>query len=481
MDRSEAKTRMDLIDPKLKAAGWFDHDWQVEPEYVIAIGPVHFDGRRGQRGCPLKADYLLRYRPSTGIAVIEAKKESESHLEGSAQAREYAAKLGIWFCYSTNGHQIEFFDLFKGEQRTVERFHSPQELWALYLEYAKIPSQPQAVNALTHDYYDESQIGQRRRPRYYQEFAVRRAIEAIVNGRRRVLIAQATGTGKTFTAIQLVYKLWKSRFIKKVLFIVDRNLLADQAYNDFNSALDKDACYRLSPRDEKFPLSRDVYFGIYQTLVGEDDEGNPTARADRFKEFPRDFFDLVVIDEAHRGGTNQAGSWFRLLKHFSSAIQVGLTATPKREESNDTYAYFGSPVVQYSLKDGIADGFLAPYIVKRVTSNIDALGYRPEHSDVRDVRGQLVEVKDYLTPDFERQLSLPARTRAFAYHLLRHLFSTDPLGKTIVFCVDQQHALDMAKYVNEAFAQYRDKYSFDYNGLYAPGTAWIDKGRTSRG
>lgn len=474
--RNEARTRKDLIDPKLKEAGWdLDNQWQVEPEYSITAGRIHFDGKQSTRGNPTRADYLLRYKPSKAIAVVEAKKESEHHLEGAEQAKTYAKKLGLWFAYATNGIEIEFFDLKADTQETVQAFHSPEELWLRYLSYSQIKPTKENIEALTHDYYDESQIGQRRRPRYYQEMAVNNAIEAVIQGKKRVLITQATGTGKTFSSLQLVYKLWKSKVAKKILFIVDRNLLADQAFNDFNNAMDKDACYRLSPSDEKFTLGRDLYFGIYQTLVGQDDEGNSAGKPDRYREFPEDFFDLIVIDEAHRGGANQAGSWFKLLEYFKSAIQVGLTATPKRDESNDTYKYFGNPVVNYSLKNGIEDGFLSPYIIKRVTSNIDALGYRPDHQGITDVRGNELEVRDYQTPDFERQLSIPERTRAFAYHLLRHLFSTDPLGKTIVFCVDQQHALDMAKYVNEAFKKYKEKYGFDYSGVYSTRITGNDK------
>jgi type I restriction enzyme R subunit len=319
----------------------------------------------------------------------------------------------------------------------------------MYLEYAGIKSAK--AKALLHDFYDESQLGKRRRPRYYQEMAVNRAVQAVINGKSRVLINQATGTGKTFTSLQLVYKLWKSGISKRILFIVDRNLLADQAFQDFNNAFDKDSCYRMSPDDETFPQGRAVYFGIYQTLVGLDEDGNPTDRPSRFREFAKDFFDLIVIDEAHRGGAREDGTWSELLKYFSSAVQVGLTATPKRDENNNTYDYFGDPIVNYSLKDGIEDGFLSPYIIKRVTSNIDALGYRPEHTDIKDVAGRKLAVKDYFTPNFEKELSIPERTRAFAYHLLRHLWETDITGKTLVFCLDQRHALDMAKYCQEAF------------------------------
>jgi len=475
MKRSEARTRKELIDPKLKNAGWSDHDWQIEWEYNITDGRIHFDGKVGRRSTPKKADYLLRYAPSKAIAVVEAKKESESHLEGAAQAKEYAAKLGLWFAYSTNGHEIEFFNLKKNTQESVKRFHSPKELWNMYLEYSGLKPTKENLNALLHDFYDESQLGKRRKPRYYQEMAVNRAVEAVVNGKNRVLITQATGTGKTFTSLQLVYKLWKSQIAKKILFIVDRNLLADQAFQDFNNAFEANSCYRMSPTDETFPQGRAVYFGIYQTLVGIDDEGNDFGKPDRYKEFPPDFFDLIVIDEAHRGGAKEDGTWFRLLNYFNKAVQVGLTATPKRDENNNTYSYFGEPVVNYSLKDGIEDGFLSPYIIKRVTSNIDALGYRPEHSGIQDVSGKKLQVKDYLTPNFERELSIPQRTKAFAYHLLRHLWETDITGKTIVFCLDQRHAADMAKYCQEAFNKYNEQYQLNFDQEFAVRITGNDK------
>lgn len=483
MSRNEAKTRKELIDPKLKESGWFNHDWQVDPEYKITAGRIHFDGKSASRAKPVYADYLLRYSSSLAIAVVEAKAEDKHYLEGEKQAKDYAKKLGLWFAYATNGHEIEFYNLKSGTQTKIDRFHTPEDLWELYLKESGLDQVPEKQKALTYDYYDESAIGQRRKPRYYQEKAVTKAIEAIVHGKKRVLITMATGTGKTFTSIQLVYKLWKAKQVKKILFIVDRNLLADQAFADFDGAMDKDACYRLKPEEKSWPLGRDLYFGIYQSLVGtdEEDDSKTTGKPDRFKEFPPDYFDLIVIDEAHRGARRskdgkEVSSWFKLLEYFNSAIQVGLTATPKRDESNDTYAHFGEPVVVYSLKDGIQDGYLAPYIIKRVTSNIDALGYRPDSGNIVDVRGKKLEVKDYLTPDFERQLSIPQRTRAFAYHLLRHLFSTDPLGKTLVFCLNQEHALDMAKYCREAFEQYKKKYGLnDYKGEYAVRITGDDK------
>jgi type I restriction enzyme R subunit len=448
---NESDTRSKLIDPKLKAAGW--QEWQIQREYKVTDGRVMFDGKKGVRQKPQFADYLLRYKSSVPIAVIEAKKEELSHLEGVAQAKAYAKKLGLRFAYATNGHEIEFIDLLKNHQETIEEFHSPEELWAMYKSDLKLENQ-NWVQALLHDYFVEPGIGNKRSPRYYQEKAVNKAIEAVIAGKKRVLINMATGTGKTFTAVQMIYKLWKSKVVKKILFIVDRNILADQAFKDFDAALDKGACWRLSPKEKTFNTGRDVYFGIYQTLVGsEDDEEQSGGRKDRFKEFPPDFFDLILIDECHRGAASEAGQWFRLLDYFKSAIQIGLTATPKRTDSVDTYAYFGEPVITYSLKDGINDGFLAPYVVKRVRTNIDATGYRPQGVQY-DVRGQQIEDRLYEMKDFERKLSFPARTRAFAYHLVGHLLKTDIFGKTIVFCVDQQHALDMAKYVNEAYNYY---------------------------
>ncbi|MCY4644226.1 MAG: DEAD/DEAH box helicase family protein [Bacteriovoracales bacterium] len=476
-----------MIDPKLRASGWFKHQWQLDLEYKIAAGRIHFDGKKARRAKPVYADYLLRYSSSKAIAIVEAKAENKHYLEGERQAKDYARKLGLWFAYSTNGHEIEFFNLKANTQTKVARFHTPDELWEMYLEESGLKDCPeQNKKAILHEYYDESGIGQRRRPRYYQEKAVNNTVESIIHGKKRILITMATGTGKTFTAIQLAYKLWSARVVKKILFIVDRNLLADQAFSDFEGAFPKDACYRLKPREQNWPKGRDLYFGIYQSLVGgsegDEEEGvQSLEEVDRFKEFSADYFDLIVIDEAHRGARRskdgqESSSWFRLLEYFDSAIQVGLTATPKRDESNHTYAHFGNPVVSYSLKEGIEDGYLAPYIIKRATTNIDALGYRPDSDDIEDVRGKILKVKDYFTPNFERELSIPQRTRAFAYHLLRHLFATDPIGKTIVFCVDQSHALDMAKYCKEAFLKYKEKYGLDeYKGDYAVRITGDDK------
>jgi len=479
-NRNEARTRKELIDPKLKNAGWFEFDWQCEPEYTISAGRVQFNGMNAKRGTKKKADYILRYAKSLIIAVVEAKDKSLNREEGRSQARDYAQRLGLWFAYSTNGYEIEFYDLKSNTQKTIERFHTPEELWNLYESYAGIKSNETKQQALLQDYYDETTTGQRRKPRYYQEKAVNLAINAIITGQNRVLITMATGTGKTFTSIQLVYKLWKSKFVKRILFIVDRNLLADQAYADFSNAMPKDACFRIKP-NEDIRQSRDLYFGIYQSLVaGIDESSGEENRVDRFKEFPPDFFDLIIIDEAHRGARrnqecNDNSSWFKLLEYFESAIQVGLTATPKREESNDTYSHFGEPVVVYSLHDGIEDGYLAPYVIKRVTSNIDATGLTLTGEEL-DVTGRPVEARNYFTSDYERKLSLPQRTRAFAYNLLQHLFSTDPVGKTIVFCIDQNHAADMARYCRQAFEKYKLEYGItDYQGDYAVRITGADK------
>lgn len=310
MIRNEAKTRKELIDPKLKASGWFNHDWQVDPEYKITAGRIHFDGKSANRAKPIYADYLLRYSSSLAIAVVEAKAEDKHYLEGEKQAKDYAKKLGLWFSYATNGHEIEFYNLKQGTQTKVDKFHTPDELWEMYLKESGFDSATKKQIALTHDYYDESSIGQRRKPRYYQEKAVTKAIEAVVNNKKRVLITMATGTGKTFTSIQLVYKLWKAKVVKKILFIVDRNLLADQAFADFDGAMDKDACYRLKPKEKSWPLGRDLYYGIYQSLVGSDDdeESGKKRKTDRFKEFDRSW--LVPIEKILAEQTNLSASHY---------------------------------------------------------------------------------------------------------------------------------------------------------------------------
>jgi type I restriction enzyme, R subunit len=448
---SEADTKSKLIDPKLKAAGWYEN--QIQREYKITDGRITFDGKKGKRGERNFADYLLRYKTSVRLAVVEAKKEELSHLEGLTQAKDYAKKMGIRFAYTTNGHEIEFIDLKKNIQETVDRFHTPEELWAMYHNELEV-EKSDWMKALLQDYYVETGIGQKRSPRYYQEKAVTSIIEAILAGQKKILVNMATGTGKTFTSVQTIYKLRESGVVNRVLFIVDRNILADQAFKDFDMIFEKDACWRLKPQEEGFKKGRSIYFGIYQTLVGtEDDEGNPTGkREDRFKEFPPDFFDLIVIDECHRGGANEEGNWFRLLDYFNSAIQVGLTATPKRSETVDTYAYFGEPVMTYSLKEGINDGYLAPYIIKRVRSDIDTFGFQPK-GIIIDKYGNEIKEKNFEMKDFERKLSFPERTRFYAKHLVNHLYKSDIFGKTIVFCVDQRHAADMAKYVNEAYKE----------------------------
>ncbi len=450
MGLSEADTRSKLIDPKLKDAGW--NEAQIQREYKVTDGRITFDGKKGVRSNPQYADYLLRYKSSVRIALIEAKKEELGHLEGLKQVKDYALKMGIRFAYATNGHEIEFIDIENNTQETVQSFHSPEELWQMYQEGLELNNKDW-VKALLQDYYVETGIGNNKRsPRYYQEKAVQKVIEAVIEGEKRVLVNMATGTGKTFTSVQTIYKLWSSKAVKRILFIVDRNILADQAFKDFDTAFEKGACWRLRPDEKSFNKGRSVYFGIYQSLVGkEDDEGNPTGkREDRFKEFPPDFFDLIVIDECHRGGANEEGQWFRLLEYFKSAVQVGLTATPRRTESVNTYSYFGEPVVTYSLKDGINDGYLAPYVIKRVRSELDTFGFQPE-GYLLDVQGNEIEEKNFEMKDFERKLSFPERTRFYAKHLINHLYKTDLLGKTIVFCVDQRHAADMAKYVNEAY------------------------------
>ncbi|WP_318616761.1 EcoAI/FtnUII family type I restriction enzme subunit R [Sporosarcina sp. YIM B06819] len=480
MGYSETDTRSKLIDPKMKDAGW--NESQIQREYKVTDGRITFDGKKGVRGAPGFADYLLRYKSSIRLAVVEAKREGLSHLEGLKQAKGYAEKLGLRFAYTTNGHEIEFIDLKNNIQKSVDSFHSPEELWAMYRDELHI-EETDYLKALLQDYYEETGIGQKRNPRYYQEKAVTNIIESVVAGQKKVLVNMATGTGKTFTSVQTIYRLRESNVVNRVLFIVDRNILADQAFKEFDLIFEKDACWRLKPSEDSFKKGRSIYFGIYQSLVGggdEDENGNPIGkREDRFKEFPPDFFDLIVIDECHRGGANQDGNWFRLLKYFDSAIQVGLTATPKRDDSVDTYNYFGEPVMTYSLKEGINDGFLAPYVIKRVRSDIDTFGFQPQ-GVIFDKHGNEITEKNFEMKDFERKLSFPERTRFYAKHLVNHLFRTDVFGKTIVFCVDQRHALDMAKFINVAYKELAAKKGLEDLPEYALRITSNDKAPNGR-
>jgi len=491
--RNEADTRATLIDPKLRAAGWSDtqitreHFYQRDPTYTR--GRIMLVGNRVRRGESRKVDYLLRITEAFPIAVVEAKAESEAAEAGLEQAKVYARDLGLAFAYATNGHQIIEYDFFTNASRTLDRFPAPRELSDRWWQNA-VPAVEQGMkraaekratyhaypdkrsNPLLHPYCPELLSG--KRPFYFQEVAIREVIKRLMWGRRRVLLAMATGTGKTFVAFQIVWKLIRSRWLQRVhperpgrvLFLADRVVLRDQAYNTFAPFADGTSEPRLKIEGHPPNLNRDLYFGIYQTLWSPDEEGRRL-----FEGFPRDFFDLVVIDECHRSGF---GTWREILEHFGSAIHLGMTATPKQDENIDTYAYFCAeepevtidpespesgtwrpPAYQYSFGRGIEDGFLATYKVHRVRTTIDKTGVQLQEAMEQGAEVFIpedVEPREiYRTPQFEREITLPDRTREMVRHLSGLLRRFGRMEKTMVFCVDMDHARLVARLLQDEF------------------------------
>ena len=436
---NEADTRAKLVDPKLHASGWTE-DMIVRDRYITKGRIINESGDRLPRKKP---DYILYYPNKNGmpIAVIEAEPEYKSHLAGMQQAQEYRRMLGVPFCYSTNGRLIEEYDDFKHRYETLEKFPSPHELWTRYLEGKGLKDivSDEETDPLLYPYCPVPG-----KPiRYYQEVAIKNAIEAILKGQKRVLITMATGSGKTYVAFQITWKLYKTRRIRRVLYIVDRIFLRRQAYEEFAPFGNA----REILTSEEIKKTKDIYFATYQTLYSIKDGKRI------YEHFEPDFFDLVIIDECHRSGWKR---WHDILRYFSSAIHLGLTATPKRDDNIDTYAYFGRPVYEYPLRQGIEDGFLAPYEIIRVFTNIDASG-KLSIAEVRAQGGKIevpdgVKLKDYyLVREFEREITLPDRTKVICEHLAKLLESTDPKGKTVIFCVTQSHAAEVAKELNNHF------------------------------
>lgn len=429
---NEADTCRKYITPKLHAAGWDDD--QIREQVTFTDGRIVPSGRRAVRKEQCRADYILRYTSDYPIAVVEAKAEGVNAYDGFGQAKGYAEILGVKFAYATNGHEILEFDYNTGETRELKRFPSPDQLWERLNRGKSFDdgSRKEQLLSPTRSKYPL---------RYYQEIAINRAVEAILSGKKRLLLTLATGTGKTPIAAQIAWKLWNSRWnLKnkhvrpKILFLADRNFLVDDPYTKHFSMFGE-ARHKIQ---SEVNTSRDMYFAIYQAV--DDDEWKPGL----YREYPADFFDLIIVDECHRGSAKDESNWREILNYFSSAAQLGMTATPLREENRDTYTYFENPLYIYSLKQGIEDGFLAPYRVHRIVSNWDLDGFRPD-KDEQDRFGRSIPDLLYKTPQFERDIALKARTRAFAKHLTEFLKSTgDRFAKTIVFCVDQPHAAEMA-------------------------------------
>ncbi|HEY1381775.1 MAG TPA: DEAD/DEAH box helicase family protein [Gemmataceae bacterium] len=433
---NEAETCRQLVRPKLEAAGWDapPHLYSEQAYFTDGriVAPVAVRPRRRKRKF---ADFLLRYTRDVPLAVVEAKSDTRPAGDGLQQAKEYADILGLRFAYATNGTDIVEYDFFTCEEKLLDQFPTPAQLWDRYR--ANCGLTPATTNAVLIPF--NFQPG--REPRYYQRIAIQRAVEAVVGGRRRwSLLTLATGTGKTQVAFQTCWKLWSAGWNARgepgrkprILFLADRNVLVDDPMaKDF--APFGDARWKIQGEANK---GREMYFAIYQAIAR--DENRPGL----YQEYAPDFFDLIVVDECHRGSASDESNWRDILEYFRPAYQLGMTATPLRDDNRDTYAYFGNPLYTYSLKQGIDDGFLAPYRVHRIVTTFDAAGWRPSKGQ-KDRRGREIPDAEYHTKDFERVVSLAARTDAIARHLTDFLKKTDRHAKTIVFCVDQEHADQM--------------------------------------
>lgn len=444
---NEAETRAEHIDPALKVAGWgVAEGSRVLREYPITLGRLEGQGRRARA---MVADYVLVHR-NTKLAVIEAKAWDVMLTEGVGQAKAYAGKLGLRFAYASNGQGLYGIDTATGKEGEVPRYPTPDELWAQTFAEANLWRDRFAAIPF------ESRGGYFQ-GRYYQDIAIERVLAAIADGRSRILLTLATGTGKTFIAFQLAWKLfhsrwnladWKSKDAPtrrpRILFLADRNILADQAYNAF-SAFPEDALVRIDPADirkkGRVPKNGNLFFTIFQTFmsgVGEDGNSAPY-----FGEYPPDFFDFIVIDECHRGGANDESNWRGILEYFAPAVQLGLTATPKREDNANTYKYFGDPVYTYSLKEGINDGYLTPFKVKQIATTLDEYVYTP---DDQLVEGEVEAGRRYVESDFNRIIEIKERE---AHRVRIFMEQIDQREKTLVFCATQDHALAVRDLINQ--------------------------------
>lgn len=440
---NEAETRAEHIDPALKAAGWgVVEGSRIRREHPIAPGRIEGHGKHGKS---LTADYVLEYR-NTKLAVVEAKAWDEELTEGVAQAKNYAGKLAVRFTYSSNGQGIYGIDMETGEERDdITQYPTPDELWNM--TFARANAWRDRFAAVPFE--DRGGFFQ---PRYYQDVAIKRVMEAIAANQPRILLTLATGTGKTFIAFQVGWKLFHSRWNlsgqptrrPRILFLADRNILADQAYNAF-SAFPEDAMVRIAPEDirkkGKVPKNGSLFFTIFQTFMsGPPKDGKPSPY---FGEYPPDFFDFIVIDECHRGGANDESNWRGIMEYFAPAVQLGLTATPKRKDNADTYAYFGDPVYIYSLKDGINDGFLTPFKVKQIQTTLDEYVYTP---DDKVIEGEVENGKLYTETDFNKIIEIKQRE---AHRVKLFMEQINQNEKTLVFCATQDHALAVRDLINQ--------------------------------
>jgi type I restriction enzyme R subunit len=431
---TEADTCRKEVVPRLVEAGWDQPPYAINEQRSFTDGRILFIGGKARRGRQKRADFILRYSTDFAIAVVEAKSKYKNAADGLQQAKEYAEILGLRFAYSTNGVEIIEADYTTGIERTLSSFPSPDELWQRLSAF-------EGLNEVVKDQLLTPTFPDKSKPlRYYQEIAVNRTVQAVLQKRNRVLLTLCTGAGKTAVAFQICWKLWNSGWNPKgknrkpkILFLADRNVLVDDPKDkDFSPF--GDARFKIAGGEVS--KGRDIYFAIYQAIAGDE------SREGLFKEYAKDFFDLIIVDECHRGSSRDDSNWREILEWFEPAYQIGMTATPRRDDNADTYKYFGDSIYEYSLAQGIADGFLAPYRVHRIISDFDAAGWRPSLGDL-DRYGREIPDAEYGTRDFERVVALRARTEAFASHLTSFLKQTDRLAKSIVFCVNQEHALEM--------------------------------------
>lgn len=417
------------ITPAITSAGWDLHK-QVREEVSFTKGRIIVRGKLHSRGESRRADYILYHQANLPLAVIEAKDNKHAPGAGMQQALGYAEALDVPFVFSSNGDGFLFHDRSgtgaqKETELSLEQFPSPDELWQRYCQWKGLTGESQQKAEAP--YYDD---GSGRMPRYYQMNAINRTVEAVARGQDRILLVMATGTGKTYTAFQIIWRLWKSGQKKRILFLADRNILVDQTKNNdfkpFGQAMTKIA-------KRQIEKSYEIYLSLYQAVTSNEEEKNI------YKQFSRDFFDLVVIDECHRGSASEDSAWREILDYFSGATHIGLTATPKETKEVSSITYFGEPVYSYTLKQGIEDGFLAPYKVVRIDFDKDLQGWRPPKG-TRDKNGELIEDRVYDLKDMDRDLVIEARTQLVARKVTEYLSATDPFQKTIIFCDDIDHA-----------------------------------------
>jgi type I restriction enzyme R subunit len=440
---NEQETCQDYVVPALVAAGWSPE--QIIEQYPITDGRIVQAGKRHKRARPLRADYVLEYRPGLPVAVVEAKRSYSEPGKGMQQGKRYARLLDLPLAYATNGNGIVEDDRHTGHETFPAHFPIPDEAWQRFQAFKRIATDEVAAGVLApFNRALRTSTGAVKEPRYYQRVAINRTVQKILEGDTRALLVLATGTGKTFVAMQIIWKLWEAKWRgarnPRVLYLADRNILIDQPITrEFKPAFGEGPIHKFEGETRH---GRELYFALYQNLTVGGDEP-------LYRRYDPDFFDLIVVDECHRGSANADSEWRAILEHFSPAAQLGLTATPIRSEDADTYRYFGAPLYEYSLAQGIDDGFLAPYRVRRVVLSADAFGFAPDAGQL-DLFGHDIPDGLYTTRQFERVVSLLSRTEAAARHLTKHLRKTDRMAKTIVFCVNSEHADEMRRALHNA-------------------------------